>query len=447
MLFKLYLKDVKVLLSDKKGLMTFILMPIILTAILSFALSGSFGEPGRMEAISVAVVKQYDFESEMSDFVKTATQTMGADQDALDLSEIKETLNLEAMFFDDFLGHEDLKSIMKVSIMTESEAVAALDEESVAIVVTLPEGFIYDQYVNFLLPNRNPIDIQMVMHPDYDYSSQIVKSIFDSYFDTLNKRIINKNVYLEVGSTYLDMETLFGNMQAVMSQDIEEATQSHVSTRTIPGKRLITSFTYYSIAMMAMFILYSAGYMGRELLNEKKMLTLDRGVVAGVHYGRVLTAKFLMTVTLCFLQMGILILFSTFVLGVAWENPIKIIVGIIFSAIAVSGLGIFISAITLTAENYRVANVFENLLVHIFALVGGSYIPLEVLPSIFMTLKYFALNGIVLDLFINTFQDAGWNKLAFYYGLLCAIAIFFSIVAAIIIKRKEASSYEGTVKA
>jgi ABC-2 type transport system permease protein len=121
-------------------------------------------------------------------------------------------------------------------------------------------------------------------------------------------------------------------------------------------------------------------------------------------------------------------------------------VAIIFSAIAVSGLGIFISAITLTAENYRVANIFENLLIHIFALIGGSYIPLEVLPSIFMTLKYFALNGIVLDLFINTFQDAGWNKLAVYYGLLCAIAIFFSIVAAIIIKRKEASSYEGTVK-
>ncbi|HSN66027.1 MAG TPA: hypothetical protein VLS94_05275 [Fusibacter sp.] len=138
MLFKLYLKDVKVLLSDKKGLMTFILMPIVLTAILSFALSGSFGEPGRMDAVSVAVVKQYDFESEMSDFVKTATQTMGAEQDGLDINAIKETLDLEAMFFDDFLGHEDLKSIMKVSVMTEAEAAAALDEEAVAIVVTLP---------------------------------------------------------------------------------------------------------------------------------------------------------------------------------------------------------------------------------------------------------------------------------------------------------------------
>jgi len=447
MLFKLYIKDVKVLLADKKGLMTFILMPIILTAILSFALSGSFGEPGSMDAISVAVVKQYDYDAEMSEFAKTATQTMGTEQDALDLRSIRETLDLEAMFFDDFLGHEDLKSIMKVSVMTEAEAAKAIDDASVAVVVTLPKGFIYDQYVNFLLPNRNLIEIQMVKHPDYDYSSQIVKSIFDSYFDTLNKRIVNKNVYLEVGSTYLDMETLFGNMKAVMSQDIDEATQSHVTTRTIPGKRLITSFTYYSIAMMAMFILYSAGYMGRELLSEKKMLTLDRGVVAGVHYGRVLTAKFLMTVTLCFLQMGILILFSTFVLGVAWDNPIKIIVAIAFSAIAVSGMGIFISAITLTAENYRVANIFENFLIHVFALIGGSYIPLEVLPSIFLTLKYFALNGIVLDLFINTYQDADWSKLAFYYGLLCLIAVFFSVIAAIIIKRKEASSYEGTIKA
>jgi len=447
MLTKLYIKDLRVLLADKKGLMIFILMPIVLTAILSFALSGSFGDPGKMDAISVAVVKHYDYDAEVIAFEKIALQSMGAGQEGIDIGLIKESLDVESMFFDTFLGHEDLLRIMKVSVMTDAEAAKALEAGTVAVVVTLPKGFIVDQYVNFLLPINNPMVINLAQHPDYDYSSQIVKSIFDSYFDTLNKRFVNKNVFLEVGPTYLDRDMIFGNLEAVMSQDIEDAIQTHVVIDTIPGKRLINSFTYYSIAMMAMFILYSASYMGRELLSEKKMLTLDRGVVAGIHYGRVLTAKFLMTVTLCYLQMGILILFATFVLGVAWENPIKIMVAIAFSAIAVSGLGIFISAITLTAENYRIANIFENLLIHIFALIGGSYIPLEVLPKLFMTLKYFALNGIVLDLFINTYQDASWQQLGLYYLLLSAIAIVFSTIAAIIIIRKEATSYEGTAKA
>jgi hypothetical protein len=60
-----------------------------------------------------------------------------------------------------------------------------------------------------------------------------------------------------------------------------------------------------------------------------------------------------------------------------------------------------------------------------------------------MTLKYFALNGIVLDLFVNTYQNATWDKLGFFYGLLSAIALVFTLLAAVIIKRKEVSSYEG----
>jgi len=435
-----------VLLSDKKGLMIFILMPMVLTTILSFALSGSFGEPGKMDAIEVAIVKAYDLDGETEAFMQTASQVMEESAAGLE-SDIQTTLNFEKMFFVDFLEDERLTPILNTRILTEEAAMMALKEEEVAVVVILPEGFIYDQYVNFLLPNRNPVEVKIIEHPDFNYSGQIVESIFGSYFDALNKRIVNKNVFLEVGSTYLDPESLFANIQTIMADEDVIDSISHVQMTTIPGKKLVTSFTYYSIAMMGMFILYSAGYMGRELLRERKMLTLDRGVVAGVLYGRVLAGKFLMTVTLCFLQMSALILYANFLLGVDWEHPVKIVVAIFFSSLAVSGVGVFLSAITLSADNYRVANIFENLLIHVFALLGGSYLPLEVLPKIFMTLKYFALNGIVIDLFIGTYQNATWEKLSFYYGILSLITLVFTLIAAIIIKRKEVSTYEGTIKA
>ncbi|HAS72645.1 MAG TPA: hypothetical protein DCS67_00700 [Clostridiales bacterium UBA8960] len=443
MLLKLFVKDVKVLLSDKKSLMIFILMPIILTTILSFALSGSFGEPGKMDAIKVGIVKQYDREEELSNFMETAHQMMGT----LPEGDLTASLDFESIFFESFLGDDYLKRIMTATNMSEAVAYEALENGSIAALVILPEGFIFNQYVNFLLPNRNNIEIEIVGHPDYNYSTQIVSSIFNSYFDTMNKRVVNKNVFLEVGSNYLPPNVLFSQIEAVMNEEIQGAYGTQVKLNQVPGKKHISSFTYYSIAMMAMFILYSAGHTGRELLNEKKMLTLDRGVVSGVHYGKVLAAKFFMTVSLCFFQMSALILYSTFLLRVDWNNPIKVIVGIFFSSLAVSGLGVFISSITLTAENYKIANMFENVLVHVFALIGGSYIPIEVLPKIFMTLKNFALNGVVLDLFIQTYQDATWNRLGLYYGILCLIATVFTLLAVIIIKRKEVSAYEGTVKA
>ncbi|GAB6107060.1 ABC transporter permease [Fusibacter bizertensis] len=445
MLLKLYKKDLKVLLSDKKALMIFILMPMVLTTILSFALNGTFGEIGNMDAIPVGVVSLYDKSAENKAFLETATQYMGDNAKQLEVG-IDTALDFEAIFFDTFLGNSEIKSILNIKQMSESDAMAALEDGEIKAAIVLPKGFIYDQLVNFTLPNRNNVDVTVIHHPDATYSGSIVESIVGSYFDSINKQIVNKNTFLEVGSSYLDRDQLFKEMSTVLTQ---ETTDKHsvINRMTIPGKRLIDSFTYYSIGMMGMFILYSAGYMGRELLREKKMLTLDRGVVAGVHYGKVLISKFLMTVTLCFIQMSVLILYATLVLGVAWNNPIKIAVGIFFSAIAVSGMGIFISAITLTVENYRVANIFENLLIHLFALIGGSYIPLDALPKIFLSIKYFALNGIVLDLFINTYQDEGWQRLSFYYGFLIAITAVFAFLAAVIIKRKETVSYEGNVEA
>lgn len=440
MLMKLFKKDIKVLLSDKKSLMIFILMPMILTTILSFALTGSFGDPGKMNAINVGIVKAYDLEADMKKFGEVVTEMVG-DNSGLNMADAPD---LEKIFFQDFLGNESLEKVISFKVYDESDAIKALNEEAVAVIVTLPEEFIFNQYVNFLLPNRNPINIEIIGHPDYSYSTQIVTSVFESYFDTINKKVVNKNVLLEVGSNYVPMTKLFENIEAVMSDPSEAMVMPQVKLTEVPGKKLVSSFTYYSIAMMAMFILYSASHTGRELLTEKKMLTLDRGVVSGIRYGKVLTSKFMMTLFLCVIQMSILILYATFILKVEWSNPLKVLVGILFSAIAVSGLGIFISAITLTSENYKVANIFENVLVHVFALVGGSYIPIQVLPGIFTTLKYFALNGVVLDLFLNTYQDASWNKLSEYYGILSMIAFGFALLAIIIIKRKEVSTYEGT---
>ena len=117
MLFKLYLKDVKVLLSDKKGLMIFILMPMVLTTILSFALSGSFGEPGKMDAIEVAIVKAYDVDGETEAFMQTASQMMG--EAAAEMgSDLESALNFETLFFQFFLGDERLSTILKTKVLT-----------------------------------------------------------------------------------------------------------------------------------------------------------------------------------------------------------------------------------------------------------------------------------------------------------------------------------------
>ena len=61
-IISIIIKDLKVMFSDKKALAIMILMPMILTAILSMALKGSFsaGSDSDFQPVDIAVVKLYD---------------------------------------------------------------------------------------------------------------------------------------------------------------------------------------------------------------------------------------------------------------------------------------------------------------------------------------------------------------------------------------------------
>ena len=445
MILKMLKKDIAVLFSERRSLIIFILMPIILTTILSFSLKGNFQDNGKFDAVKVAIVKNYDagedlsyFKTKISEYVDPDTMMQG-----------QNNMDFEKVFFQDFLENKDVKSIMTSVVMTDEEAQKALSEDEIVAIFYLPKNFIYDQLINFTMPYRNEIQIKMISNPDYQYSSQIAEAVMMSYFDLMNQKVIQKNVFIEVGATYLDTKTLFSHLGDVLDNDIEASATSEMNAvdnlqiqhETINGDKAIDSFTYYSIAMMSMFILYASSYVGRELLREKKMQTLSRGTVAGVTKVRVLMSKFLMTVILCMAQMTLLLTFAKLVLKVDWERPLMMAVGILFSALAVSGLGIFISAITLTQASYKVANIFENVLIHIFALFGGSYIPLEVLPSAVSNFKFIALNGVVLDLFLGIYKGVKLSSLLPQIGLLSLISICFSALAIWLVIKKEARDY------
>lgn len=443
-MLKLYLKDIKVIFSDKKALLIFVLMPMILTTILSFALKGAFSQDVTTDLVKIAVVKGYDKEAEMQK-LKEKFEAMGMEKAA---DGILSALDIEKMFFEEFLGNDAIERIFDLSFMSESEANTALSNKKVGVVVTLPENFLYHQYLNFLFAENHRVQVDMKQHPEFNFSGGIARSIFESYFNRLNTLWINKAVYVDLAKDSLSPEILQAKMSEIFAMTdkvLEEVTQ--VEPVKIETRRFISSSSYYAVAMMAMFILYASSNVGREMLREKHMKTLDRSYVAGVGYGKMLLSKGAMTVTLSGFQMAVLMLYSKFALGVQWERFDQILVAIAASAIAVAGLGIFLSTITLVNDDYKVANVFENVLIHLMALVGGSYIPIETMPEFMTHLKAFALNGIVLDMFLDIYQGTSWGALMLPFIKLLTIGAVFALLAWILVLRKEKSDYVGDAEA
>lgn len=443
-MLRLYLKDIKVIFSDKKALLIFVLMPMILTTILSFALRGAFSQETTSDLVKIAVVKGYDKEAELQK-LKSKFEALGLGNAA---DSMLMGLDIEKMFFEEFLGNEGIERIFDLSFMSESEADKALSSKKVGVVVTLPNDFLYHQYLNFLFAENHKIQVDLKQHPEFNFSGGIAKSIFESYFNRLNTLWINKSVYAEMAEGVLspeDLQMRLSEIYAMTDKELQEVTQ--VQPVKIETRRFISSSSYYAVAMMAMFILYASSNVGREMLSEKHMRTLDRTYVAGVGYGKMLLSKGAMTVTLSGFQMAVLMLYSKFALGVQWERFDQILVAILASAIAVAGLGIFLSTITLVNEDYKVANVFENVIIHLMALVGGSYIPIETMPEFMTHLKAFALNGIVLDMFLDIYQGTSWETLMLPFIKLLCIGLVFTLLAWILVLRKEKSDYVGDAEA
>jgi len=431
MLKTLYLKDLKLLIRDPKRLIVYFIMPMALTTILSFALKGSF-DVSQTDQVRAGVVIEYN-----------ESEDLKAIQRLKDRYEIEETIDMNHIIFDDFFDNEVVSSVMSYKIMDKTQAEQALSNDTIDAIIVFPEHFIYDLYVNLTMPNRNKIVIPLTISAENSYDGRMVEAIFETFTDTLNRQIIKKSVFLEIGVTSMDLQTLYENIEAIYEYNSEPI---DFDVQTVQDTKPISSFTYYAIGMMAMFILYAADYSGRELLKEKQAHTLDRNGRAGIRYSKMLSSKYLLTLTLVIVQMLVLLIFSKLILKVDWVLSLPLFLGVLMSAFAVSGMGVFLGAITLIYDSYKIANIYQTVIIHIFSLVGGSYGLVSQFAPIFQYLKYFAINGTVIDLFIKIYQERPVGEMVFYHMILFLMGFVFTFVGYVLIKKKEVEVYVGAVE-
>ena len=321
-------------------------------------------------------------------------------------------LDPEEIFFDGFLDSDGLKGIMRYSIMDSGEAQMALDEQKVAAIIYLPENFITATYSN-IFGFKEEVSFDISADVSMSYSGGIVAQVVNAFADSMSLSIANGEVFSGIGSRYLSGEEL-GQRQQLFHQNLETISARYASgikTETVDQYKIIDSFTYYTAAMLCMFMLFSAGIGGRSMLEEKENLTYYRMKVLGVTYFQMMVSKMVVVLLICLLQSAVMILMSSLAFGVKWGNYMTVAVIAVCASFAVGGLGSFIGAISLRSGNYKLANAFEGAIVQILALLGGSYIPLSILPRAFTYMSKFTVNGQALSAYIKTAQGMGAGEI------------------------------------
>lgn len=441
MLKHLIIKDLRRFFRDKGAWITLFAMPIIITTILGFALQSMFslGDTDEIEAIEFAIVDNDHGTYPVEDFIQYLSMSpIGSGMLSGDnLEMIKENyddLNPRKIFFEEFLGADDIAKMAHYEIMSLDAANEKMEKDEIAGIIILSENFTRDMTLNLITPFRNETAIELRPNENKLMSSTILKALMNGYVDQMNQVISQKNVTIEQMIQY-DLALDFASIGKDAKAQGTQATK--IKQTTITGTNPVDSKGYYAIAMISMFLMFVAAMGGPMVLEEKDNFTYDRHLIAGVSPYWIILSKMKVIGVVAAAQILAMVVYAKVVFGISWGNPLNLLAISAASIFTISSLGTLLCMIGSVTQSYKISNVFQNGLIQVLALFGGSYLPIEEMPQIIQTVNQYLFNGIILKAYLFNMMGYEFHQLVPYLLALAANGLVFIVIAAVLFFMKE----------
>jgi len=196
-----------------------------------------------------------------------------------------------------------------------------------------------------------------------------------------------------------------------------------------------SSFDYYTIAEIALIIMYAAmtGLFG--IASEKNSKTRNRVLTSPVRKYQFLIGKTIGGVLGTILQIAIVVLFSKYILKANWGSDIFTVLLIFGSEIVMAiSIGVGLGFIF---KNENVANGLLNLVIIVMVYLGGSYGPVDGMGGkTFQAITYLSpvrwVNRSIMDVIYNNNYSRVSSAILINLG---AAVVFLSIASLLF--RKE----------
>lgn len=144
--------------------------------------------------------------------------------------------------------------------------------------------------------------------------------------------------------------------------------------------RDFTSYEYYSIVMIPFCLLMGITSVAYAAVDEKRMKTSYRYLIAPISKSSLIISKFLSCVIVLTVCSIIVLLISRLMFHLPVNgNMVYLIILLLCESIAISGLGLFFG---LASKNFATIQNFLNLPIMIFGFLGGAFFPVSSLNPI-----------------------------------------------------------------
>lgn len=332
----------------------------------------------------------------------------------------------------------DLADLLEPQVVTdEAAARLAVEQDTVAGVITIPAGFTASIIPGNNLPQANPavVQIEFLANPARPNSASIIEAILREYLSRveesrlagatavaglLRSGALTPAEAAQAGSLLAgSLADLGADSQAILALEVEGD-----DTSPIQGFDVMA---YMAPGMALLFLMFTVTYGGRSFLAERRQRTLQRLLTTPTAAAQVLSGKMLGIFLTGILQLVILIGASSLLFGLNWGDWLGVLVLINACAFAATSWGLLITSLARTPG--QVATVGSALML-LFGLLGGSFIDLAQMPSFVQVFSRITPNAWGLDGFTILALGGGLADLVRPLSGLLVMGVVLFLAAA-----------------
>ncbi|MBK7566362.1 MAG: ABC transporter permease [Bacteroidetes bacterium] len=368
-MWKLAKKDLRIFFTDKKAIFLALLLPIGLITLFALAFGGVAG--GDEEESSPILVLYSDEDN-------TATS--------------KKIISI-------------LDSISGIELIPETKANAIdliKNGDRIANII-IYSGF--EDSIKY----GNTVPMEMQFDQSREMEVSVLQNIVLGNVSSLKgENDAAKNVESLINQLYPNVPNLMRDSlkQNMLDAQIKEnRTVDLVTMTSLVGDESSNWGLIQAVAGTAiLMLLFSVSSIGQSMLEEKENGVLKKLLQSPVKPFEIMMSKMLTATIISVFQLTVMFIFSwlAFALDIFMDIPALIIM-ILFTAIACSSFGVLLSAIVTTKKQ---ADSLGTIIILFMSAVGGSMIPLYIMPSFMqdaavISVNYWSIQG---------FYDIFWRK-------------------------------------
>jgi ABC-2 type transport system permease protein len=370
-------------------------MFIVIIILLGFTTSSWVEKQNVSLQMTVAIVNEDDEAAGMKQFKQTLTSST--------LSvESQRTLELQAeqlLPVKSFMQMLDGVEFVETTQLDDEAARQHLEGKEVTAIITIPAGFTQATLNKMLLSEGDGASFTLTADRHSSLGVDVLQDVIDEFMQALN------------------LQTAIDHVWNTKAEPIGlvETNSAFGGRETIAGVEPLTSFQYYAMAIGIMASLFVSVATALKAITEKREQVFQRILLTGSHPLRYLSGKVGSTFCIALIQLSILIVLSQFIFNLFPGRSLQFWLGIglisvMFSLCVAAIAAVFTSLIF--RINDSVASGLFPLVLGVFGTIGGSFLPIYILPDWLIQVGEWTPNGLILSVIIQWIQQHSFADLS-----------------------------------